>query len=184
MNDMELDELLDSWEAPQPPRSLRNGLKARFPRAERRRAHPLRWVLIAAVVSVTLAIGMEQTGASPWDFRMGDAFTGWFDHIMQAIEMHHAVYKVGKVRNSDPRVYVNGTLAGSIQFKPATRMDVDVPGEGVYSIMLVRGLKGFTESGTIHDNVIEFLAGSKHVRIECNSPLVQSERPVFTRLRP
>jgi len=184
MNDTELDQLLDSWQAPPPPRSLRDRLRARFPRAERRRfTHPLRWVLVAAAASVTLAIGMEKTGASPWDFRVGQAFTGFYDHLVHLVDMHHASYTVGIVRNSQPKVYINGQLAGSLQFKHATRIDVDVPGEGVFSVMLVRGLNGFTEAGTIHGNVIEFQAGSKQVRIECNTQLVHSERPVSVRIR-
>jgi hypothetical protein len=184
MNDKELDQLLDSWEAPPPPRSLREGVRERFPRAERRRiAHPLRWVIVAGVASVALALGMEQTGASPWDFRVGQAFTGVYEHIRHMVDIHHASYTVGIVRNSQPKVYVNGQLAGSLQFKHATRIDVDVPGEGVFSVVLVPGLEGFTEAGTIHGNVIEFQAGSKQVRIECNSQLVHSERPVSVRMR-
>ena len=185
MNDTELDGLLDSWEAPPPPRSLREGLRARFPRAERRRiTRPLRWVLVAAAASVTLAIGMEQTGASPWDFRIGQTFTGMYEHIMQMVDTHWAPYTRNKIRSSDPKVYVDGKLSEPVQFMHATRMDVDVPGEGVYSIILVRGLKGFAEAGRIHDNVIEFQAGKKQVRIECNSQIVHSDRPVFARLRP
>jgi len=184
MNDKELDQLLDCWEAPPSPRSLRDGLRARFPRAERRRiAHPLRWLLVAGAASVALAVGMEQTGASPWDFRIGQTFQGWYEAFKSGVEFHHAAYIVGMIRNSDPKVYIDGKLAGSVEFKHATRMDVDVPGEGVFSVMLVRGLDGFTEDGTIHGNMIEFQAGSKQVRIECNSPVVHSERPVSVRLR-
>jgi len=185
MNDQELDQVLDSWEAPAPPRSLREGLRARFPRTERRGvARPLRWVLAVAAVSATLALGMEKTGASPWDFRIGQTLQGWYDAFMTGVELHHAAYNVEMVRNSDPKVYIDGKLAGTLEFKHATRMDVDVPGEGVYSLILVHGVKGFAESGTIHDNVIEFHAGSRQVRIECNQKIVHSERPVFVRVRP
>jgi hypothetical protein len=56
MNDTELDRLLDTWETPEPPPSLREGLRARFPQADRPRfARPLGWVLVIAVASVTLA---------------------------------------------------------------------------------------------------------------------------------
>jgi hypothetical protein len=184
MNDKELDQLLDSWEAPPPPRSLREGLRARFPRAERRRiAHPFRWILAIAAASATLAIGMEGGGASPWNFRIGQTLVGWYEAFMFGVEMHHVAYTVGQIRDSEPKVYINGALGQPVEFKHATRMDVNVPGEGVFSVMLVPGIKGFTEAGTIHDNVIEFQAGTKQVRIECNSPIVHSERPVFTRLR-
>ena len=103
---------------------------------------------------------------------------------MFGVHAHHAAYIVDQIRNSEPKVYINGKLGQPVEFMQATRMDVNVPGEGVFSVMLIAGIKGFTEAGTIHDNVIEFQAGSKQVRIECNGQVVHSERPVFTRLRP
>jgi len=58
-----------------------------------------------------------------------------------------------------------------------------VPGEGVYSIISIPGLTGWVEAGHIHGNVIEFQAGGKQVRIECNRLLVDSDPPVFTKRR-
>jgi hypothetical protein len=43
---------------------------------------------------------------------------------------------------------------------------------------------GWVEAGRIHGNVIEFQAGSKQVRIECDRPIVDSDRPVFVMRRP
>jgi hypothetical protein len=64
-------------------------------------------------------------------------------------------------------------------------MNVQVPGEGVYSITSYpRGLTGWVAAGHIHGSVIEFQAGGKQVRIECNRPIVDSDRPVFARHRP
>ena len=40
------------------------------------------------------------------------------------------------------------------------------------------GLTGWVEAGRIHRNVIEFQAGSKQVRIECDKPIVDSDRGV------
>ncbi len=186
MNDQELDQLLNSWEAPAPPKAMRDRLRARFPRPERRRrfAHPLRWVLVAAALSGALAVGMEQTGATPWDFRIGDTLARLFPHFFYTFEFHRAAYIVGKIRSSDPRVYIGGNPAEPIRFGPAARMDLTIPGDGDYSLILVSGLNGWTEAGSIHDNVIEFQAGGTQVRIECNSQLVDSSRPVFIRRRP
>jgi hypothetical protein len=71
-------------------------------------------------------------------------------------------------------------------------MDVQVPGEGVYSIISYPmrshradgGLTGWVEAGRIHGNVIEFQAGGAQVRIECDKPIVDSDRPVFALRRP
>src|SRR5208337_4084981 len=87
MNDSELDGLLESWEAPAPPASLREGLRARFPRAERRGfARPLRWALAIAVASATLGIGMEQMGESGWDFRLVQVLNQMYEHVVEGLE--------------------------------------------------------------------------------------------------
>jgi len=60
-----------------------------------------------------------------------------------------------------------------------------VPGDGVYSIIFYpAGLTGWVEAGRIRRDVIEFQAGGKQVRIECNRPIVDSEHPVFAMRRP
>jgi hypothetical protein len=58
MNETELDALLDSWDAPAPPPSLRRGLVAALP-APRRGVFgvPLRWVLAVAGVALCAALG-------------------------------------------------------------------------------------------------------------------------------
>ena len=61
MNDTELDRLLDTWEAPAPLPSLREGVRGRFPRAEPRRFRPLGWMLAIVVASAALAIGTGQS---------------------------------------------------------------------------------------------------------------------------
>jgi hypothetical protein len=193
MNDTELDRLLDTWEAPAPPRSLRDGVRGRFPQAEPRRfARPLGWVLAIVVASAALAIGMEQSEANPWDFQLVNVLNRFYQHLINVFETHRAPYIRDQIRQSQPKVYVDGQLVAPLQYGPAARMDVEVPGEGVYSIisypMRSRGadgeLTGWVEAGRIHRNVIEFKAGSKQVRIECDKPIVDSDRPVFVMRRP
>jgi hypothetical protein len=182
MNDTELDLLLDTWEAPLPAPSLRAGLRARFPRPEPRRStRPLRWVLAIAVASATLAIGMEQSGTNPWDFRLVRAVNRLYEDFVQALEAWRASGLVARIRQSDPKVYVDGRQVGPLGYGHAATMEVQVPGEGRYSIISFPGLTGWIEAGHIHGSVIEFQAGSKHVRIECNKPIVDSDRPVFAR---
>jgi len=193
MNDTELDRLLDTWETPEPPPSLREGLRERFPRAERPRfTRPLGWVLVIAVASVTLAIGMGQSGENPWDFRIVRVLNQLYQNFLEGLEAWQATTIVAQIRQSEPRVYVDGQLVAPLKYGPAASMDVQVPGDGVYSIMSYPmpshradgGLTGWVEAGHIHSNVIEFQAGSKQVRIECNKPIVDSDRPVFAMRRP
>lgn len=66
MNDAELDRLLDMWQPPEPPPSLREGLLARFPRGERRQfVRPLRWVLAIAIASIALALAWSRPSLTP-----------------------------------------------------------------------------------------------------------------------
>lgn len=187
MNDTELDRLLNAWEAPAPPPSLRKGLKARFPRGERRRfVRPMKWVLAAAVVCATLAIGLGQGGAERWDFHFVRALNRLYEGLVQGLEARRAVGIVARIRQSAPKVYVDGQLAAPLEFAAASRMDVQVPGEGVYSVLLFHpaGLTGWDEAGRMHDHVIEFQAHGRQVRIECDQAIVDSEEPVFVRRRP
>lgn len=186
MNDTELDRLLDTWEAPAPPLSLREGLRAGFPRAERRSfARPLRWVLVIAIASATLAIGMEQSGQNSWNFGLVRAFNRVYESVIEGFEAWRATAIVARIRQSEPKVYVDGQLAAPLEYGHAATMDVRVPGEGVYSIIAYPArLTGWVEAGRIHANTIEFQAGGKQVRIECTQPIVESDRPVLARRRP
>ena len=192
MNDTELDQLLDTWEAPAPPPSLREDVRGRFPRAEPRRfARPLGWVLVV-VASAALAIGMEQGEANPWDFQLVSVLNRLYKSFVEGFEARLALYIRDQIRRSQPKVYINGRLGAPLQYGPAASMDVQVPGEGVYSIISYPmtshradgGLTGWVESGRIHGNVIEFQAGGAQVRIECDKPIVDFDRPVFALRRP
>ncbi len=186
MNDSELDRLLDTWEIPGPRASLRAGLRARFPRAERRKfGRPLQWILALAIASAALAVGMQQGGENAWDFGLLGALTRLYNNFMEGLEAQRATSIVTHIRRSEPRVYVDGQLAPPLEYGPAAVMIVHVPGEGVYRVMAFRRpLDGWVEAGHIRGKRIEFQAGGKQVRVECSRPIVDSDGPVFVMRRP
>jgi hypothetical protein len=181
MNDAELDRLLDTWKVPPPPASLRAGLKARFPRAEPRRfARPLRWILVLVTASATLAVGFEKRTSDLWDSGLVRVLSQLSEGVIESFAVWRASALVNQIRESEPKVYVNGQLVAPLRYGHGASMDVQVPGEGVYSIITYpAGLSGWVEAGRIHGSMIEFQAGSKQVRIECNKPIVDFDRPVF-----
>ena len=186
MNDTELDRLLNAWEAPAPPPSLREGLQARFPRRERRSfVRPMKWVLVVAVASATLAIGVGQSGAERWDFHLVRALNRLYEGLVLGLEARRASATVARIRQAAPRVYVDGQLAPPLGYANASSLVVQIPGEGVYSVLLFHppGLTGWDEAGHIHDHVIEFQVSGRQVRIDCDRAIVDSEAPVWVRGR-
>ncbi len=193
MNDTDLNRLLDTWQSPTPPRSLRIGLQARFPRAERQRfGWPPRWVLVAITALVLLTIGIQRSAANPGDFQLPRFLNHIYESLLQGFEIHRATGIVAQIRQSDPKVFVEGQMVEPLQYGPAATMDVQVPGEGVYSIISYPmpahradgGPTGWVQAGSIHENKIEFQAGSKWVRIECNKRIADSDHSVFAMYRP
>jgi hypothetical protein len=183
MNDTELDRLLDTWEAPAPPPSLRDGVQARFPVVERRGfIRPRRWLLLAAAAAtLTLVIGLAQSGgpADFWPIRILNEF---FDALVSAIEVRQASGMMNQIRHANPTVYVDGQFVALPPRRgSAFKFDVDVPGEGIYAFILYAppGLKDWVKAGHLHGNVIEFQAGSKQVRVVCNQSIVNGDQPVF-----
>jgi hypothetical protein len=192
MNDAELDRLLDMWQPPGPPPSLRESLLARFPRAERHQfARPLRWVLAIAIASIALALAMAQTVADSPDFMVLNALTRIYHHLLFGLETMQAPRTVAQIRNADPKVYSDGQPAPPLQYSASASMLVQVPGDGAYAIVVYnlrlsgqdpsRG--GWVEAGRAHDRVIEFQAGVHQVRIECNQQIFDTDRSVFVRRR-
>jgi hypothetical protein len=59
MNDTDLDSLLDTWKAPEPPASMRAGLQSRFPAKPPLRLLGVRprWILALAAATGALALG-------------------------------------------------------------------------------------------------------------------------------
>jgi hypothetical protein len=158
--------------------------------------------LAIAVVSCTVVIGTEQRGVNPSDFRFVRTVNRLYGNLVDAtpralripwlfesLEAWLATSMVSQIRQSEPKVYVDGQLVAPLVYGPAASMTVYVPGQGKYSIIFYRRfevgewralkLTGWLEGGRIHDNLIEFRVDSKQVRIECNKPIVDADRPVF-----
>ena len=131
-------------------------------------------------MSGTLAIGLGQGGENRWALQI----TRLYENVIQSLEAWRATNIVARVRQADPKVYLDGRLAAPPDYGPAARINIRVPDEGVYSIVPYAGLAGWVEAGRIHGSVIEFQAGNKHVRIECNKPVVGADRPIFARRQP
>jgi hypothetical protein len=192
VNDTELDRSLNTWSAPAPPESMRQRLRARFPRAERPGfARPLKWALVG-LCSLGLTIAIAQTGESHGDVVMRHLIF-LYKHLVFPLEAHRAGFIREAIRQSQPKVYVDGQLAAALDYRGGESLWVQVPGgEGLYYVVLLFNpdlepsgqLTGFVEAGSSHGNVIEFQADGRQVRIECNRSIVDGERPVWVRRQP
>lgn len=189
MNDTDLDRLLDTWKAPAPAQSLRDGLRARFPRSERR-TFPvrLRWGLATLFASAALTAAIAQTGNSHGDFVM-HAVHHIYGGLTLMVESHRAAFLRSAIRQSQPKVYIDGQPAAPPEYRGGSTVVVKIPGEGVYAVLLFRhmdllspfqGFSGWTKAGIFHHNIIEFEAGDKQVRIECGSS-IDEDMPVFVK---
>jgi hypothetical protein len=181
MTDVELDRLLDGWQAPVPPPSLRVGLRDRFPRAERRRfPHPLRWVLVAAVFA-TLAVGMQQSSSAPFYIfeRLRELVSPFFD----GLRFYRLSEVLVRVRDSNPQVFVDGVPAPQPLRIMGSHIAIEIPGDGIYQVMLVApaSIEGLTQTGHVRGNVLDFQAGGRHVRIVCNQPVTDRDNPIYVR---
>jgi hypothetical protein len=195
MNDTELDRLLNTWEAAAPRHSLRDGLRERFPRRERLGfVRPLRWaaaimVVFAAFAIVTMAVGEAAQNSDVYaDSPILRALAYLYENFSQGREARRVETVIAKIKESDPRVFVDGRLLGPPEFGPAKTMTVLLPDEGLYSISLYRYTNlrnavgrptGWIEAGHVYGNLIEFQVGSKQVRIECNQQMADRDGPVF-----
>jgi hypothetical protein len=191
MKDTELDRLLNTWEAPTPPPSMRQRLRARFPRAERPGfGRPMKWALVG-LCSLGLTIAIAQTGESHGDAVMGH-LNRLYEGLVMMVDSHRAVFVRDAIRESQPRVYVDGQPGATLEYRGGASLWVHVPGDGVYGAIFVRYVDHFSpgrefpldEAGRVHDNVVEFQAAGKQFRIECNRPIIDGELPVFVLHRP
>jgi hypothetical protein len=146
------------------------------------------------LLSAALAIGMgQQVRESRLDLPilgfLNQIYTNW----MQGREAARASRMVHNIMRSDPKVYVDGQLAAPLKYGLASTMMVQIPGNGSYTVALYRYMEqrradgaptGWFEAGRVHGNVIEFRAAGKQVRIECRSPIVDEDSPVFAIRRP
>ncbi|HEV2447603.1 MAG TPA: hypothetical protein VGS58_16850, partial [Candidatus Sulfopaludibacter sp.] len=181
MNDVELDRLLDSWVLPAPPPSLRAGVRARFPRSRPGSfAQPLRWVLAIAIASMALAIATGQSGPGSLDF-LWTPLRRLYLGLRFNIDTREASAIRARIRQSNPRVYVDGQPAPPPQYRGGLSVFVVLPGGREFGILLVQPPgANWQRVGTIHGNVIQFEADGKQVRIECDKAVVDADRPVYT----
>ncbi len=85
MNEAELDQLLDAWEAPAPPPSLRRGLVAMLDTPHRSAWRvPRRWALAIAGVALCAAMGAANFRTS----RLGDFYKHWDSDIGSGLYVH------------------------------------------------------------------------------------------------
>jgi hypothetical protein len=192
MNDADLDRLLACWEAPAAPTSLRNRVRGRQRPEPVVRSRTLKWglALVATSVVLTAAIGQTQKAdAGVLSGMFHRARSVWFEFVLQPREVHRADALVARIRESNPKVYVDGEPAGRPEFGPAASMTVRLPA-GTYTIMVYRYTQeenaagqptGWREVGYIEGSRIEFDAGNHRVRIECSQPLTEVPRAVFVR---
>ena len=181
MTDTELDQVLDGWVPPAPPASLRAGLRDRFPRARRRSfTRPLRWALAIAIASTALAVATEQSGSGSLDF-LWAALQRLYLGLRFNIDARQASAVMARIRQSNPQVYVDGMPAPPPQYRGGVSLFVELPDGGQFGILLVRPPgRNWQPDGSIHGNVIQFDAGGRQVRIECDKPVVDAERQVYT----
>ena len=196
MNDAELDRLLDGWKAPAMSPSLRRRVRGGFPQSEKHWVRrPFVWVLVVIFGFVALAVATAQPQNPGSDIVMAVVYEARrvvFDYFIEPQEARRAEKIRAKIQQSDPKVYVDGQLAGPLEYGPAATLMVRVGDEG-YTVALYQFMRsmrrlnangqptGWLEAGHIHDNVIEFSAGGTAVRIECNAQLVDRQRGVFVR---
>ena len=185
MNDRELDRLLDSWQAPAPPPSLRDKVRARFPRTERRAAsRPWRWVLAAGVAFAMLTVAMGQSNDTSAGARIAQALAAFWDHIAEAFDAHRVAALTGQILSSEPHVLIDGNAGPALERVHAASLVVTVPGDGQYWINFYpKPLQGWIQAGRIKETYLEFEAGSHHVVVACNRRLMMSDAPIQVRRR-
>jgi hypothetical protein len=179
MNDSELDRLLNAWEAPAPPR----GLRERLTESRQQRTAPLRsrlrWLLAMGVAFAALTVAMGQSGDSWADSRLAQAVMAFYEHIVDGIEAHRVTALSRQIMESDPRVFVDGKSAPALVRRHSAVFEVQVPGDSVYWVVFwSKPLSGWARTGQIHGSYIEFEAGAHHVVITCNQRLLISDRAV------
>lgn len=189
MNDTELDPLLETWSAPAPPESLRDGLRARLSRGARRASpRSLRWAFAVCLALLALGAALARNSENRWDLPIVQFLNEVYGKFIQGRQAQRAAGIAQAIRDSDPKMYVDGQLAAPPDYAHAVALDMQVPGDGEYSITFYSFVArqtadgrptGWVEAGRIHDNVIEFQAGARRVRIECNKQIVDQDRPVF-----
>ena len=191
MNDRELDEALNQWQAPAPSTSLRARVIAGYPqRAPRNFGRLLRIGLAMAAVLCLLAVASAQMASGPgqgWDGTAASIAGGLNRMHMKAINRIHdlwAGHVADSFRNSNPKIFVDGDLRNDVELGGSgAGLWVRIPGEGKYLVALRKSaFEGSVppRSGRFDGHVLQFQAGAQEVRIESHGVYGFHERyPVY-----
>jgi hypothetical protein len=144
-------------------------------------------LIITLVGAIAIAQGRETLSDLPGIRTLNDLF----QNFLEKRQGGRAAGIVAKIAESEPKVFVDGQPAPPLELGPSATINVEIPGEGVFSVTLYpvadrtdMHASEWAEAGHIRGNVIEFQAGSKQVRIECNARIIERDRPVFARRLP
>lgn len=182
MNDHELDQMLNRWQAPSPSRELRARVLAGFPPRERlgtdssllpeARRHwsrPLRWAAAMAAVVCIIAIGGAQSGNGGME-SLADGISRLRVNTVDWIADLWVGHVVRAFRESNPSIYIEGRLRSDVEFGGSgVGVWVRIPEEGKYLVGLRRtAFEGPVppRAGSFDGHSLEFRAGGRTVRIE------------------
>ena len=185
MNDSELEEVLNRWKAPAPPRDLRARVLASYPRRERPSlGRLLRWGFGDGGGAGVLRVGSAGRRRSAGESRGRDLSPA---HRHGQLGRRRSGSDTSRTHfcNSHPKVYVDGELRsrrGSGRLGSGV-CGCELPAEGKYLIGLRRtAFEGPVppRAGRFDGHALEFQAGGRTVRIESNGTYGFHERlPVY-----
>jgi hypothetical protein len=184
MNEHELDEALNRWKAPAPPRTLRGRVLAAFPRREPPNFGRLvRWGLAMAAVLGMLAIGTAQTGHGTLE-NLGDGILRLHNNTVNWIHELWVGHIADAFRHSKPKIYVDGELRSDAEFGGSgAAVWLRLPEDGKYLVALRRSIITGPvppRAGVFDGHALDFQAGGRHVRIESNGTYgVHEHLPVY-----
>jgi len=181
MNDAELDRLLDTWETPALPSSLRSGCGAvSAPNAELR---PLAAMgAVAAAASVTLAIGMGQSSENAWT-------SAWSASCMTSTIVSSRASKPGTQpsscrRSGTPNQGVcDGRIGWAVEVWPCPQWTCRCRAKAHTRSVLSREPERLVKAGYIRDNAIEFQAAANWSALNATSRIVDSTVRLLMRRR-
>ena len=107
---------------------------------------------VLAFASAVLAIDIQQSDNGQ-GFRLNCVLNQLYDSVIEGFEPWLAPSIVTQIRQSEPGVYVDGRVMGPLEYGQGARMDVQVPGDGVYSIITYSGELAGVKAGHIHKQI-------------------------------
>jgi hypothetical protein len=198
MNDDELDQVLNRWNAPPPSREFRARVLGGFPARGRleidgplrsdarlRWSRALRWAAATAALVCVVAIGAAQSGSRTLE-NLGGGISRLRVTTMNWIGDLWVGHVALAFRESNPRIYIQGELRSDVEFGGSgVGVWVRIPEEGKYLV----GLRSTAfegpvppRAGRFDGHTLEFEAGGRSVRIESTGTYGFHERlPVYVK---